>query len=147
MIRSLKAGDPIPPGEPRRYLSSHGYVRLRWKVGKRRYVEVYEHRVVDGVVTDAPQVHHHNRVKHDNRPENLELDYAPFVPRDELVAAAADPSVTSAKDLAARFGVPLPTIYRLMREYVSGSSPCVSAKMMWSSLGRSLVPRPASRCS
>jgi hypothetical protein len=38
-IKSLSYGDPVPPGEPKRYRSSHGYIRLRWKVGERDYVE------------------------------------------------------------------------------------------------------------
>lgn len=174
MIRQLRPGERIPEAPPRRYLSSHGYVRLRWKVGKASYVEVYEHRVFDGRVTAAAHVHHRNGVKSDNRTENLEpvttaehaahhravdrdqvvrlylsglsmprvaqavgadhgyisrilraegvrarrkRDYAPHVARDALVAAAADETVTRARDLAERFDVPLPTIYRLMREY------------------------------
>lgn len=72
MIRQLRAGEPIPDGPPRRYLNkSTGYVRLRWKVGVRQYVEVYEHRVADGRVVDAQQVHHRNHDRADNRPENL----------------------------------------------------------------------------
>lgn len=70
-IRQLKAGESIPGFEPKRYPSQKGYIRLRWKVGTNRYVEVYEHRVVNGVVTDAEEVHHRNHDKADNRPENL----------------------------------------------------------------------------
>lgn len=69
-IRQLRAGDPIPPGQPRRYRSQHGYIRLRWKVGERSYVEVYEHRFVAGL--PPGHVHHRNEVKSDNRPSNLE---------------------------------------------------------------------------
>ena len=48
-------------------LSAHGYVKV--KVADRKWE--YEHRIVAG--TDAKQVtHHKNRIKTDNRPENLE---------------------------------------------------------------------------
>lgn len=70
-IRILKPGERVPPGEPRRYGSTDGYVRLRWRVGKDEYVEVREHRVFDGVVTTAAHVHHRNHQRDDNRPENL----------------------------------------------------------------------------
>ena len=48
MIRTLKAGEVVPSAPPRRYVASHGYVRLRWTVGPgpRDEVEVYEHRTV-----------------------------------------------------------------------------------------------------
>lgn len=72
MIRSLRRGEPVPTGNPRRYPNSDGYIRLRWKVGIDEYAETYEHRVVDGVVTAAEQVHHRNEVKSDNGPSNLE---------------------------------------------------------------------------
>lgn len=70
MIRQLHAGERIPEGEPRRYKAGHGYVRLRWRVGKGEYVEVYEHRVRDGVVVDL-HVHHLDHVKDHNNPSNL----------------------------------------------------------------------------
>ncbi len=68
-IRQLRADEPIPSGAPRRYRSSHGYVRLRWRIGQNSYVEVYEHRIVAG--RTAPCVHHRNSIKHDNHPSNL----------------------------------------------------------------------------
>lgn len=70
-IRTLEAGEHVPSDAPRRYASSHGYVRLRWRVGSKSYVETYEHRVWGGQVTEAEHVHHLNEVRSDNRPENL----------------------------------------------------------------------------
>jgi DNA-binding CsgD family transcriptional regulator len=69
-IRYLKAGEPLPPGEPRRYLSSGGYVRLRWRVGS-GYVEAWEHRVVVGALP-GEHVHHRNEKRDDNALSNLE---------------------------------------------------------------------------
>lgn len=71
MIRSLRPGEAIPEGTPRRYPNSNGYMRLRWHVGPSMYVEAYEHRIIDGVVTEAEHVHHINHDPTDNRPENL----------------------------------------------------------------------------
>ncbi|QUW18865.1 HNH endonuclease signature motif containing protein [Agrococcus sp. Marseille-Q4369] len=68
-IRALRADEPIPAGEPKRYYNAAGYVRLRWRVGIETYVEEYEHRIVMG--RPAGEVHHINGVKDDNRPENL----------------------------------------------------------------------------
>jgi HNH endonuclease len=70
-IRTLKPGERVPDGAPRRHPSDHGYIRLRWKVGTKAYVETYEHRVIDGRVTTEEHVHHVNGVRTDNRPENL----------------------------------------------------------------------------
>lgn len=72
VIETLKPGDPIPSGTPKRYANDRGYIRLRWLVGTQHYVETYEHRVVDGYVTTAEEVHHKNGTRDDNRPENLE---------------------------------------------------------------------------
>lgn len=47
-------------------------MRLRWLVGPNEYVEAYEHRLVK----KCPQglhVHHVNRVRDDNREENLKV--------------------------------------------------------------------------
>lgn len=71
-ITQLRSGDQVPPWPPRRYRAGHGYIRLRWKIAPGRYVEAYEHRVIDGRVTTAEHVHHRNHVRDDNRPENLE---------------------------------------------------------------------------
>lgn len=68
----LPPGTKVPEGKPLRYVSSHGYVRLRWRVAPYRYVEQYEHRVRDGFVVTAEEVHHVNGDRSDNRPENLE---------------------------------------------------------------------------
>ena len=70
-VRTLAPGETLPAGEPLRRIAQHGYVELRWKVDTRSYVRIYEHQVTNGRVTTAEQVHHVNRVKHDNRPENL----------------------------------------------------------------------------
>lgn len=70
-IRQLRPGEAVPQHPPRRYSTGSGYIRLRWKVGVAQYVETYEHRVFDGAVTTAEHVHHKNKDRSDNRPENL----------------------------------------------------------------------------
>ena len=68
-IRSLRADEPLPAGEPKRYKNPAGYVRLRWKVGPQQYVEVYEHRLVAGM--PAGEVHHRDHSKDNNADANL----------------------------------------------------------------------------
>jgi hypothetical protein len=70
VIRTLRPDEPVPDGEPRRYRDRDGYVRLRWRVGVRQYVEVREHRAIVGHIPDL-HVHHLNHDTSDNRPENL----------------------------------------------------------------------------
>ena len=70
-IRRLRKGESIPSGMPRRYVTVDGYRLLRWKVGVAQYVEVLEHRVVDGMVTTAGNVHHRDYNRQNNHPDNL----------------------------------------------------------------------------
>jgi hypothetical protein len=67
----FKSGDRVPLRTPRRYPDTRGYVRLRWTVEPNHEVEVWEHRVRDGVVVDDEHVHHDNHVHGDNHPANL----------------------------------------------------------------------------
>lgn len=70
-IRTLQPGEQIPSSQPKRYKSSHGYIRLRWWVATSQYVETYEHRVFNGFVTTAQEVHHLDHDKANNALENL----------------------------------------------------------------------------
>src|SRR4249920_1284711 len=70
VIRVLKAGEPLPDGEPRRFLDRDGYIRLRWRVGPYELVEIREHRAINEPRSDD-HVHHRNHNPSDNRPENL----------------------------------------------------------------------------
>jgi hypothetical protein len=69
-IRALRDDEPLPMSEPKRYRNDRGYIRLRWLVSPNHNVEAYEHRVVMGRPAGM-EVHHKNRVRDDNRPENL----------------------------------------------------------------------------
>ena len=73
IIRRLRPDEPVPDFPPRRYKSSHGYIRLRWLVGTQEYVEEFEHRINAGRPPSWMHVHHRNGDKTDNRPENLEV--------------------------------------------------------------------------
>lgn len=121
MIRQLKAGEPMPAGEPARYLSGHGYIRLRWKVGVRSYVEVYEHRVHQGVVTDAEHVHHENHRRDDNRPENLKgLSASEHRRRHQVIdrpyAVKLYREGASTTEVARRLGTHAGNVSRILRD-------------------------------
>lgn len=121
-IRSLKPGEEVPPGAPRRYPNDRGYMRLRWKVGTGQYVEAYEHRVVDGVVTDAEHVHHLNHQVDDNRPDNLRPMSAAehrSAHREERVPQWQEMRVmyeqgTSSGQVAKHFGCDESTVWRAL---------------------------------
>lgn len=70
-VRQLRDDEPIPDAEAKRYISQHGYVRLRWTLGHDEYVEIYEHRLNAGRPPQSMEVHHLNGEKTDNRPSNL----------------------------------------------------------------------------
>lgn len=71
--RVLRSDEPVPDVEPTRTVSDQGYVLLRWLVGPREYVEEREHRIAAGRPPAHLEVHHLNGVRHDNRPENLQV--------------------------------------------------------------------------
>lgn len=117
-IRQLKSGERIPDAPARRYLNrSNGYVRLRWTVAPRTQVEVYEHRVdPDGVVVDGV-VHHDDRNRANNSPDNLHVhsDAASHMKEhrtdDERIAALYQEGLTTT-EISARLGVRASTAYR-----------------------------------
>lgn len=117
-IRQLRRGEPIPEGQPARYRSDKGYIRLRWKVGVYSYVETYEHRIVSGFVGE--HTHHKNEVKDDNRRENLaplsRLEHAAEHSRvDFKEAAALYASGWSLPRLAKKYGVGNVTVMRFLK--------------------------------
>lgn len=120
-IRFLKPGERVPTGKPRRYHTEHGYIRLRWRIGPRQYVETYEHRVVGDRVTRAEHVHHKNHVRDDNRPENLayisaaeHVDlHSSGIDTDELVRRYE--AGASTLDLARAFGTHAGNVSRMLR--------------------------------
>ncbi len=120
MIRQLRPGEKLPEGEPRRYGSSQGYIRLRWRVGPRQYVETREHRVEGDHVTTAPHVHHRNHHRDDNRPENLlpitSSEHRRYHQKfDRLIAATLYLGGYTTIQVGALLGVDPATISRVLR--------------------------------
>lgn len=70
--RKLERGEALPAGKPLRYKTTHGYIMLRWALTSNSFVEVAEHRVIDGRNSMAEHVHHRNFIRDDNRRENLQ---------------------------------------------------------------------------
>ena len=118
-IRRLRDDEPVPEGQPRRYIDAHGYVILRWKVGVRTYLEALEHRVVAG--RQMPHVHHVNGDQTDNRPENLRpmtasehlMEHATI---DYVEAARLYQSGRSLPDLGRHFGIDHVAIMRGLKK-------------------------------
>lgn len=121
MIRQLRDDESIPTSAPRRYKSSKGYIRLRWRLPDGNYVEAYEHRIIAG--RPKGHVHHKNRVTGDNRPDNL----VALASQDHVALHATErhkfsrseaarlyTSGHSTVDIAARFGVNHGTVYRAL---------------------------------
>jgi hypothetical protein len=69
--RTLSRGEVIPEVKPLRYKDETGYIHLRWTVTPTSFETIAEHRVFDGRVSMAEQVHHINFIRDDNRRENL----------------------------------------------------------------------------
>lgn len=117
-IRQLRSGEHIPVGKPGRYLNkSNGYVRLRWTIAPRTRVEVYEHRVdPEGVVVDGV-VHHEDRDRANNSPDNLHVhpDVVSHMKEhradDAQIAAMYREGLTTTQ-IAARLGICDSTAYR-----------------------------------
>jgi hypothetical protein len=83
-----------------------------------QYVATYEHRVVANTV--APQVHHRNHVKDDNRPENL-LGVTPaehgseHVTWDRQLGKELYESGLTCQQIAERFGITSGQVSRGLR--------------------------------
>lgn len=56
--------------EPKRYLDKQGYVRIG---SEREHRMVMERVMGRPLISGVEKVHHKNGIRHDNRPENLEL--------------------------------------------------------------------------
>lgn len=123
VIRRLQPEEPRPQGEPRRYFDRAGYVRLRWKVGVREYVEIREHRFVVGAGDDY-HVHHLDHQPGNNDRSNLVI-LTPeehsryhsqlFAKFDLVEARALYEAGWSTPRLGAHFGVAASCIYRRLK--------------------------------
>jgi hypothetical protein len=73
-ITQLRAGEQPPAGArklPATYRNAAGYLRERWQVGQRRYVERYRHRSVARPSGNA-EVHHRDGNRANDARSNLE---------------------------------------------------------------------------
>ncbi len=129
-IRRLQPGEPLPTGKPHRYVTSHGYVVLRWRVAAPAYVEVHEHRLVCGMPPNHLHIHHINGIKHDNRRENLQImtpsaHASLAVTFDTDAAMKAYAAGASYPELSRMFGVHQVSIMRALknRGMISRPSP------------------------
>lgn len=119
-IRVLRDDEPIPTGEPMRFVNWHGYVMLRWRVGVNQRVEIREHRLLAGRPPVGMHVHHKNGNKTDNRPENLEV----LTPRDHhhlLVSFDCEKAAEmyrtgmSTPDIGKALGIAPSCVYRALK--------------------------------
>lgn len=124
-IRTLRADEPRPAGEPRRYADRNGYIRLRWRVGVSQYVEVREHRAVMSA-DDGRQVHHIDHNPANNDPANLLLvtpeEHQAIHAQERRkvnipLAVAMYRNGMSTKEIAARMGVDHSNVYRRLAPF------------------------------